>query len=43
MGNNSEFAVKEHNLKPWQKGVSGNPAGRKAGTRNIKTVIQELL
>ena len=43
MGNNSEFAVKKQNLKPWQKGVSGNPTGRKAGTRNIKTVIQELL
>jgi hypothetical protein len=25
---------KQSNLKPWPKGVSGNPAGRKPGSRN---------
>jgi hypothetical protein len=26
------------NLKPWTKGISGNPAGR-----NISTIVQEIL
>lgn len=31
------------NLKPWPKGVSGNPAGRSVGSRNISTIVQEIL
>lgn len=31
------------NLKPWTKGISGNPAGRKPGSRNISTIVQEIL
>ena len=34
----------EKNLKPFKKGQSGNPAGRKKGTlRDIKVVLQDLL
>jgi hypothetical protein len=35
MANNS-------NLKPFKKGVSGNPKGRKKGVRNRATIIKEL-
>lgn len=31
------------NLTPWQPGQSGNPAGRKPGSKNISTIVQELL
>lgn len=31
------------NLKPWTKGVTGNPSGRRVGSRNIATIVQELL
>jgi len=31
------------NLTPWQPGQSGNPSGRKAGSKNMSTIIQELL
>jgi hypothetical protein len=31
------------NLKPWQPGQSGNPAGRKPGSKNISTIVRELL
>lgn len=31
------------NLKSWQRGQSGNPAGRKPGSKNISTIVQELL
>ncbi len=30
------------NLKPWQAGMSGNPSGRKPGSRNISTIVREL-
>jgi hypothetical protein len=34
----------EKNLKPFKKGQSGNPAGRKKGSlRDIKVVLQDLL
>jgi hypothetical protein len=34
----------EKNLKPFKKGQSGNPAGRKKGSlRDIKLVLQDLL
>lgn len=31
------------NLKPWQPGQSGNSAGRKIGSKNISTLVRELL
>ena len=37
----SELSVKK--LQSWQSGVSGNPAGRPKGSRNLKSVVRELL
>ncbi len=31
------------NLVPWKKGQSGNPAGRKVGSKNVSTIVRELL
>jgi hypothetical protein len=31
------------NLKPWQAGQSGNPSGRKVGSKNVATIVRELL
>lgn len=31
------------NLKPWTKGTSGNPSGRKPGSKNVSTIVRELL
>ncbi len=31
------------NLTPWQPGQSGNPAGRRSGSKNMSTIVQELL
>lgn len=31
------------NLQKWSKGTSGNPAGRKLGSKNIATILRELL
>ena len=31
------------NLKPWKAGQSGNPAGRKVGSKNVSTIVSELL
>jgi|SRR5688572_18526758 hypothetical protein len=31
------------NLIPWQPGQSGNPAGRPKGSRNIRTILDEML
>ena len=31
------------NLRPWQPGQSGNPSGRKPGSKNISTIVSELL
>jgi len=31
------------NLKPWQPGQSGNPAGKQKGTKHVNTWIRELL
>lgn len=31
------------NLKPWKPGQSGNPAGRKQGSKNVSTIVRELL
>ncbi len=31
------------NLKSWKKGQSGNPSGRKVGSKNVSTIVRELL
>ncbi len=31
------------NLKTWKKGQSGNPAGRKQGSKNVSTIVRKLL
>lgn len=31
------------NLKHWKPGQSGNPAGRKPGSKNVSTVVRKLL
>lgn len=31
------------NLKPWQPGQSGNPAGRPEGARSLSTLLREML
>ncbi len=31
------------NLKPWKAHQSGNPAGRKLGSKNVSTIVRELL
>lgn len=31
------------NLKPWRKGQSGNPDGRKQGSKNVSTIVRKLL
>lgn len=33
----------QQNLKSWQPGQSGNPAGKPKGTKHLSTRIQELL
>lgn len=34
---------KYNNLKPWKPGQSGNPAGRKTGSKNVSTIVRKLL
>lgn len=34
---------KSKNLKPWEKGQSGNPEGRPKGSRNRSTIVREWL
>jgi hypothetical protein len=31
------------NLKSWKKGQSGNPAGRKKGSKNVFTLVRQVL
>ncbi len=39
-----EMKHKKHpNLKPWKPGQSGNPAGRRPGSKNVSTIVRELL
>lgn len=33
----------QEHLKPWQPGESGNPAGKKPGTKHLSTWIQEMM
>lgn len=33
----------QSNLKPFQPGESGNPAGRPPGSRNLSTILKEML
>jgi hypothetical protein len=34
---------KVENLKPFKKGQSGNPSGRPKGSKNISTILTEML
>jgi len=43
MSNNSGLTVGNDNLKPWQPGQSGNPAGRPKDSRNLKSIIRDIL
>lgn len=40
---NEEHDKRLDNLKPFQKGKSGNPKGRPKGIKNLSTVIQQIL
>lgn len=31
------------NLKSWKKGQSGNPAGRKVGSKNVSSIVRQIL
>src|SRR6185369_17021897 len=31
------------NLKPWKTGQSGNPDGRKVGSKNVSTIVKQVL
>lgn len=31
------------NLRSWKKGQSGNPMGRKQGSKNLSTIVRKLL
>jgi len=35
--------IREENLIPFKKGESGNPEGKKPGTRNFSTIYKEAL
>lgn len=37
------MADKLDNLKPFEQGESGNPAGRPKGSKNRSTIVKELL
>ena len=34
---------KHPNLKSWMPGQSSNPAGRKSGSKNVSTIVRQLL
>jgi len=35
--------MNDQNLTPWTKGKSGNPAGRKKGSRNRASIIRDFM
>lgn len=35
--------MNNENLKPWPSGVSGNPIGRKKGSKNLSTIVSDYL
>lgn len=35
--------MNDENLKPFKPGESGNPAGRPKGTKNMSTILKEML
>lgn len=37
------MAMNEQNLKPFKKGISGNPGGRPKGSRNLSTILEDVL
>ena len=43
MGETAETANEKHRGRPFQKGTSGNPAGRPPGARNRATMAAEAL
>ena len=43
MGETAETASEKHRGRPFQKGTSGNPAGRPPGARNRATMAAEAL
>jgi hypothetical protein len=45
-GEGGDYAIgrgKPPHQSRWQKGVSGNPGGKKKGTSNLKTALQDAL
>ena len=35
--------MRNQNLQPWTKGTSGNPNGRPKGSRNVSTLIRDIM
>ena len=35
--------MNEQNLKPFEKGISGNSGGRPKGSRNLSTILEDVL
>lgn len=41
--NTVKIMANAQNLRPWQSGQSGNPAGKPKGTKHFSTWIQEMM